>query len=80
MYVVDYICCFLVLECDCFCIFYQGYWLEWFDVVIFCIGVFVIFIGVFVISQFENMNVFVAVNVVVLIEVWDKLCCLYCFV
>lgn len=77
MHVVDHTRCSLVLERDRPRILYQGYRLERFDAVIPRIGASVTSIGASVISQFENMNVFVAANAAALIEARDKLRCLH---
>jgi len=77
MHVVDHTRCSLVLERDCPRILYQGHRLERFDAVIPRIGASVTSIGASVISQFENMNVFVTANASALIEARDKLRCLH---
>lgn len=77
MHVVDHTRCSLVLEHDRPRILYQGYRLERFDAVIPRIGASVTSIGASVISQFENMNVFVTANATALVEARDKLRCLH---
>ncbi|MEQ8703077.1 MAG: 30S ribosomal protein S6--L-glutamate ligase [Phaeodactylibacter sp.] len=77
MHVIDHTRCSLVLERDRPRILYQGYRLERFDAVIPRIGASVTSIGASVISQFENMNVFVAANANALVEARDKLRCLH---
>ncbi len=77
MHIVDHTRCSLVLERDRPRILYEGYRLEKFDAVIPRIGASVTSIGASVISQFENMNVFVAARAAALIDARDKLRCLH---
>lgn len=77
MHIVDHTRCSLILDEERSRILYDGYRLGPFDAVIPRIGASVTSVGASVISQFENMGVFVASTAEALLQARDKLRCLH---
>ncbi|TXB67630.1 RimK family alpha-L-glutamate ligase [Phaeodactylibacter luteus] len=77
MHIVDHTRCSLILDEERSRILYDGYRLDPFDAVIPRIGASVTSVGASVISQFENMGVFVASTAEALLQARDKLRCLH---
>lgn len=74
--VIDILCCYMNMVIYKFIIYYKGKFLEDFDVVVFRVGVLIIFYGIVVVCQFEMMGVYFVNELVVIFCFWDKLCLL----